>query len=114
MKITESATSTFWKGEQGIRASVQDGASLYKVSLYVKGSQVRDYSCSCVNGNSYMGMCAHAKLVWEQWKKNRSSIPAALLSTSQEIRTMIREYTNRKWQRSSKMPRRQKSGWCRA
>ena len=27
MKITESATSTFWKGEQGIRASVQDGAS---------------------------------------------------------------------------------------
>ena len=56
MKITESATSTFWKGEQGIRASVQDGASLYKVSLYVKGSQVRDYSCSCVNGKSYMGM----------------------------------------------------------
>ena len=40
MKITESATSTFWKGEQGIRASVQDGASLYKVSLYVKGAHV--------------------------------------------------------------------------
>ncbi len=69
MKITESATSTFWKGEQGIRASVQDGDTLYKVSLYVKGSQVRDYSCSCVNGNSCRGMCAHAKLVWEQWKK---------------------------------------------
>ena len=61
MKITESATSAFWKGEQGIRASVQDGDTLYKVSLYVKGSQVRDYSCSCVNGNSCRGMCAHCK-----------------------------------------------------
>ena len=95
MKITESATSTFWKGEQGIRASVQDGASLYKVSLYVKGSQVRDYSCSCVNGNSYRGMCAHAKLVWEQWKKEQEQHSGRPVSTSQEIRTMIREYTNR-------------------
>ena len=95
MKITESATSTFWKGEQGIRASVQDGASLYKVSLYVKGSQVRDYSCSCVNGNSCRGMCAHAKLVWEQWKKEQEQHSGRPVSTSQEIRTMIREYTNR-------------------
>ena len=95
MKITESATSTFWKGEQGIRASVQDGDSLYKVSLYVKGSQVRDYSCSCVNGNSYRGMCAHAKLVWEQWKKEQEQHSGRPVSTSQEIRTMIREYTNR-------------------
>ena len=95
MKITESATSTFWKGEQGIRASVQDGDSLYKVSLYVKGSQVRDYSCSCVNGNSYRGMCAHAKLVWEQWKKEQEQHSGRPGSTSQEIRTMIREYTNR-------------------
>ncbi len=95
MKITESATSTFWKGEQGIRASVQDGDSLYKVSLYVKGSQVRDYSCSCVNGNSYRGMCAHAKLVWEQWKKEQEQNSGRPVSTAQEIRTMIREYTNR-------------------
>ena len=81
MKITESATSTFWKGEQGIRASVQDGASLYKVSLYVKGSQVRDYSCSCVNGNSCRGMCAHAKLVWEQWKKEQEQHSGRPVST---------------------------------
>ena len=55
MKIMESATSTFWKGEQGIQASVQDGDRLYKVNLYVKGSQVRDYSCSCVNGKFLQG-----------------------------------------------------------
>ena len=95
MKIMESATSTFWKGEQGIQASVQDGDRLYKVNLYVKGSQVRDYSCSCVNGNSYKGMCAHAKLVWEQWKKEQELHSGRPVSTSQEIRTMIREYTNR-------------------
>ena len=95
MNIMESATSTFWKGEQGIRASVQDGNTLYKVNLYVKGSQVRDYSCSCVHGNSGKGMCAHAKLVWEQWKKEQEQHSGRMVSTSQEIRTMIREYTNR-------------------
>ena len=68
MKITESATSTFWKGEQGIQASVQDGDRLYKVNLYVKGSQVRDYSCSCVNGNSYKGMCAHGKALFAYYE----------------------------------------------
>ena len=95
MKITESATSTFWKGEQGIRASVREGDTVYKVNLYIKGSQIRDYSCSCVNGNSSKSMCAHAKIVWEQWKKEQEQHSGSLVSTSQEIRTMIREYTNR-------------------
>ncbi len=95
MKITESTTSTFWKGEQGVRASVQEGDTVYKVSLYVKSSQVQDYSCSCVNGKSKNGMCVHARFVWEQWKKEQERSSGRLVSTSQEIRTMIREYTNR-------------------
>ena len=78
MKITESATSTFWKGEQGIRASVQDGDTLYKVSLYVKGSQVRDYSCSCVMEIPTWACAPMQSLCGNNGKKNRSSIPAAL------------------------------------
>ena len=67
MKITEMKTSTFWKGELGVRAAVEDAGQSYQVNLSVKGSQLRDYSCSCVNGNSYKGMCVHAKKVWDEW-----------------------------------------------
>ena len=64
MKIIEMTTNTFWKGEMGVKGIVEDENKQYKVSLYVKGSQVDDYSCSCVNGNSFRGMCNHAKMIW--------------------------------------------------
>ena len=95
MKITNFRTSTFWKGEMGLQASVEDEGSSYQVRLYVKGSQIRDYSCSCVKGNSFHGMCDHAKLVWDKWQKEMAAQAGKPVSTSQEIRTMIREYTNR-------------------
>lgn len=95
MKITDMRTETFWKGEMGIRATVEEQEQQYKVNLSVKGSQLRDYSCSCVNGNSYKGMCEHAKLVFETWQKQQAERAGKPVNTSQEIRTMIREYTNR-------------------
>ena len=95
MKITDMKTSTFWKGELGVRATVEDAGQFYKVDLSVKGSQIRDYSCSCVDGNSYKGMCVHAKRVWDAWQEQQAEDAGVPVSTSQEIRTMIREYTNR-------------------
>lgn len=95
MKITEMTANTFWKGEMGVRGIVEDGENSYKVSLDIKGSQVRDYSCSCVKGNSYKGMCAHAECVWKAWQEQRQAGGGKTVSTSQEVRTMIREYTNR-------------------
>ncbi len=95
MKITDFKISTFWKGELGVRADVEDDGQLYHVRLFIKGSQIRDYSCSCVNGNSFRGMCGHAALVWEEFQKRQASQSGKLVSTSQEIRAMIREYTNR-------------------
>lgn len=95
MKITEMITSTFWKGELGVKGIVEDGDSSYRVSLDIKGSQVRDYSCSCVNGISCKGMCAHAEYVWKAWQEQQRLGSGKLVSTSQEVRTMIREYTNR-------------------
>ena len=95
MKIKDFRTSTFWKGEMGLQASVEDEGSSYQVRLYVKGSQIRDYSCSCVEGNSFHGMCRHAKLVWDNWQEKRILETGKPVSTSQEIRAMIREYTNR-------------------
>ena len=95
MKITEMTANTFWKGEMGVRGIVEDGDNSYKVSLDIKGSQVRDYSCSCVKGNSYKGMCAHAECVFKAWREQNQKDSGKAVSTSQEVRTMIREYTNR-------------------
>lgn len=95
MKITEMTTNTFWKGELGVKGIVEDGENSYKVSLDIKGSQVRDYSCSCVKGISCKGMCAHAECVWKAWQEQRRLGSGKTVSTSQEVRTMIREYTNR-------------------
>lgn len=95
MKITDMTANTFWKGEMGVRGVVEDGENSYRVSLDIKGSQVRDYSCSCVKGNSYKGMCAHAEYVWKAWQEQQRAGSGKAVSTSQEVRAMIREYTNR-------------------
>lgn len=95
MKIKEMTTNTFWKGEMGVKGIVEDENKTYKVSLYVKGSQVDDYSCSCVNGNSFRGMCNHAKMIWDEFLRQKAVNSGRPVMTSQEARTMIREYTNR-------------------
>lgn len=95
MEIREMTTSTFWKGEMGVKGLVLDNGETYKVSLNIKGSQVYDYSCSCVAGNSFKGMCPHANALWEHFRLHQAEYTAAPVSTSQQVRTMIREYTNR-------------------
>ncbi len=95
MIVSDMTTSTFWKGEAGVRGTVQDGESSYEVKLMIKGSQVYDYSCSCVEGNSYKGMCPHGRFLWEHFRQGQKQALGRPVSTSQEARTMIREYTNR-------------------
>lgn len=95
MKITKVTSNTFWKGEMCVRGIVEDEGNSYKVNLDIKGSQIRDYSCSCVDGNSYKGMCKHGELMWSTWKQQYKLETGKQVSTSQEVRTMIREYTNR-------------------
>jgi hypothetical protein len=95
MEIKEMTTHTFWKGEFGVKGIVLDKDQTYKVSLSIKGSQIYDYSCSCVDGNSYKGMCAHAKALWEHYQSKSKTGTGRSVSTSQEVRAMIREYTNR-------------------
>ena len=98
MKIRELTVNTFWKGEVGVRGLVEDNRKEYRVQLYGKGSAVRDYSCSCPEGNSWRGMCPHAKALWEAYQKkekNQGGSGYGLVFTSQEVRTNILEYTNR-------------------
>lgn len=106
MKVTDITVNAFWKGEYGVKGLVADGEQTYQVSLMIKGSQIRDYSCSCVgsisstqafsaiSAGSSRGMCAHCTLIWEAFLKKTQAEKRHII-TSQEARTMIREYTNR-------------------
>lgn len=95
MIITQFVSNTFWKGETGIKASVSDGARSYRASLYIKNQQVYDYSCTCDGGRSYRGMCPHCAALLEYYRQKSREENQRAVFTSQEIRTMIREYTNR-------------------
>lgn len=95
MKISQLTINTFWKGESGVKGLVEDQGEQYKADLYIKGSRVFDYSCSCVQGNSYKGMCPHCKALFEAYKEQVSGRDQRPVMTSQPVRTMIREYTNR-------------------
>lgn len=95
MKVSQMTTSAFWKGESGVKGLVEDQGKQYKANLHIKGSQVFDYSCSCVQGNSYKGMCPHCKALYEEYQKKAAKNSGRPVMTSQQARTMIREYTNR-------------------
>ena len=95
MKVSHLTTNTFWKGESGVRALVEDQGKEYKASLHIKGSQVFDYSCSCTQGNSFRGMCPHCRVLLETFQEQETENQGRAVTTSQQARAMIREYTNR-------------------
>ena len=95
MEVIKMQTNNFWKGEVGVRGLVEDQAQTYNVSLYVKGGRVKDYSCSCAEGNSYKGVCAHGKALFAYYEDYAKRAGQPPVHTSQEVHTMIREYTNR-------------------
>jgi superfamily II DNA or RNA helicase len=95
MKVSHMTTSAFWKGESGVRAVVEDQGIEYKASLHIKGSQAIDYSCSCAQGNSYRGMCSHCQALLQAYKEQETENQGRIVTTSQQARAMIREYTNR-------------------
>ena len=94
MEITKMQTKAFWKSEVGISGQVRDGEKLYDVKLEVKGSYVNSCSCSCTRGISYKEMCPHEKALLRHYQDQASRQTAPPVSTSSQVRTMIREYTN--------------------
>ena len=95
MKIEKMETSSFWKGEAGVKGLVEDQAHTYKVQLHLKNDQVRDYSCTCAEGNSYRGICAHGEALFAYYKKYKKEAAKPPVHTSSQAHVMIREYTNR-------------------
>ena len=110
MEVTGLSSETFWKGETEIRGIVTDCGKRFRVRILRKGSQIYDYSCShvdmsgrrikdcsvgCGNIVDASDLCVHGQaLLAEQMKKDREKNQRPV-STSQKIRFMVREYTNR-------------------
>lgn len=95
MKVSQMTVNAFWKGESGVKALVEDQGNEYRASIHIKGSQIFDYSCSCVYGNSYRGPCPHCQALYEAYQTQAAESRGRPVTTSQQARTMIREYTNR-------------------
>ena len=95
MKIIKMSVDTFWKGEVRVQGQIEDETKVYQTRIFIKGSQIYDYSCSCAEGNSFRGPCVHAKALQEAFARQQKAEHTPPVSTSPEIRVMIREYTNR-------------------
>ena len=89
------SVDTFWKGEVRVQGQIEDETKVYQTRIFIKGSQIYDYSCSCAEGNSFRGPCVHAKALQEAFARQQKAEHTLPVSTSPEIRMMIREYTNR-------------------
>lgn len=94
MHVTKISTNAFWKGETEVKGTVEENGSSFAARLYIKGSHVYDYSCSCIQGNSYRGMCAHCATLQQEYRKREEQLNQKPVITTPSVRTMIREYTN--------------------
>ncbi len=95
MRIVKMQTKVFWKGETGVEGTVEDQGRQYLVRLEVRGSEINSSSCSCGSGSSCRGLCPHEKALFDYYEKWSEGAPDRPISTSAQVRTMIREYTNR-------------------
>ena len=95
MKIIKMSVDTFWKGEVRVQGQIEDETKVYQTRIFIKGSQIYDYSRSRAEGNSFRGPCVHAKALQEAFARQQKAEHTPPVSTSPEIRMMIREYTNR-------------------
>lgn len=110
MEVTELTAETFWKGETEIRGTVMDGkmntvsvscarvvrilTTLVRIS--VKQEEILDFGgVSCTQGPDGIPMCPHAHALLAEWIRRESRESKHPVSTSQKVRFMVREYTNR-------------------
>ena len=95
MRVESMQTRTFWKGETGVEGVVEDLGFTYRVRLEVKGSEIYSCSCSCGRGDVYSRPCVHEKALLRHFLEYADNAPQRPVSTSPQVRNMIREYTNR-------------------
>ncbi len=87
------SSESFWKGEEKVRALVEEGEKNYRVSLLIKGGYLYQASCQCPVHREYKGLCRHemaaALLAMEAEREEH----APRVSTPLKVRRMLQSYT---------------------
>ena len=73
MKIIKMSVDTFWKGEVRVQGQIEDETKVYQTRIFIKGSQIFDYSLSCAAGNPILCPCAHAKAHQEAFARQQKA-----------------------------------------
>lgn len=95
--VTITKADSFWKGETGVNAEVNDGGlSPYRVKLLIKENHIYDYSCSCDEHLQFRGMCRHCAAAALAFLDREMGEPQIHVSTSPLIRNMIKSYGDQK------------------
>ncbi|MCI8504965.1 MAG: ATP-dependent helicase [Lachnospiraceae bacterium] len=94
-KVQLVSNESFWKGEEKIRALVEDEEKSWRVSLLIKSGYLYQASCQCQVHREYKGLCRHeaaaALYVMEAERKGH----APCVSTPLAVRRMLQSYTGR-------------------
>ena len=98
LKVKQMSVNAFWKGEVEVKACTEDQGQDYVVRILGKGSFIKESSCSCREDRE-KAVCPHIRAVWDAYQRSGKKIDEekkpVMVYTSPEVRTMIREYTNR-------------------
>ena len=94
------SSDSFWKGEEKLKVSVNDGGRKYQVSLLIKGGCIYQASCQCSVHKEYKGLCCHeAAAAFYAMEKRNGETTVPHVSTPPQVRKMIHTYTSREMTR---------------
>ena len=74
MKTIKMSVDTFWKGEVRVQGQIEDETKVYQTRIFIKGSQIYDYSCSCAEGNLSLITCVHAKSLQDAFALQQKAV----------------------------------------
>ena len=94
-KVRFLSDESFWKGEEKLKVSVEDGKRSYQASLLIKGGCIYQAACQCPVHREYKGLCCHEVAAAFYAMEKREGENAPHVSTPVEVRRMLQNYTSR-------------------
>lgn len=94
-KVRFLSSESFWKGEENLKVSVEDGEKNYQVSLLIKGGCIYQASCQCPVHREYKGLCCHEAAAAFYAMEKREEKQALHVATGSEVRRMLHSYVGR-------------------
>lgn len=84
------SVDTFWKGEVRVQGQIEDETKVYQTRILSRVVRSMTTLVLVQEGNSFRGPCVHAKALQEAFARQQKAEHTLPVSTSPEIRMMIR------------------------